>query len=316
MKNETYEQFVEKFELKKTTDDCYTPDNVYNAIADWVCREYGVDKGRFVRPFYPGGDYESFDYKDGDIVVDNPPFSIISKIINFYDKNGIKFFLFAPALTLLSPVSDGYCGISVGASITYENGARVSTSFATNLEDNAARSCPELYEIVTVANKENERKLHRELPKYLYPDNVVTATFLQKLSKYGIEFSVSRDKCKRISALDAQKEQKKGIFGKGLLVSGGVAAEKAAAEKAAAEKENKVCWELSAQEAEVVRMLDNADVVQVVRCEYCGYWDREWKPNSCDGTERYCPMIDLETEPDFFCKYGERKEVSDEPIHP
>ena len=28
MKNETYEEFVEKFKPKKTTDDCYTPPEI------------------------------------------------------------------------------------------------------------------------------------------------------------------------------------------------------------------------------------------------------------------------------------------------
>lgn len=252
-----YEVFLEKFEIKKTTDDCYTPGNIYSVVADWVCREYGVDKNCFVRPFYPGGDYESFQYNDGCIVVDNPPFSIISKIIDFYDKNNIDFFLFAPALTLLSPVSEGYCGISVGASITYDNGAKVSTSFATNLEDNRARSCPELYNLITEANKENERKIHRELPKYEYPNNVVTSTFLQKLSKYGVSFCVPKNQSKRISALDAQREHKKTIFGNGLLVSDRMAFEKAAAEKAAAEKENKICWELSEREKTLVVALND-----------------------------------------------------------
>lgn len=48
-----YEGFVEKFKPKKTTDDCYTPPPVYEAIADWVANEYGVSREDFVRPFYP-----------------------------------------------------------------------------------------------------------------------------------------------------------------------------------------------------------------------------------------------------------------------
>ena len=55
-KFEDYDGFVEKFKPKKTTDDCYTPEIVYNAIADWVANEYNLDKSVFVRPFYPGGD--------------------------------------------------------------------------------------------------------------------------------------------------------------------------------------------------------------------------------------------------------------------
>ena len=34
--NEEYNAFVEKFEPKKTTDDCYTPPAVYDAVADYV----------------------------------------------------------------------------------------------------------------------------------------------------------------------------------------------------------------------------------------------------------------------------------------
>ena len=37
-KGETYEQFVEKFKPRKTTDDCYTPPLVYEAVKGWACR--------------------------------------------------------------------------------------------------------------------------------------------------------------------------------------------------------------------------------------------------------------------------------------
>ena len=253
--DEEYQAFLEKFEAKKTTDDCYTPDNIYDAVKKWCIERYGLRGKKIIRPFYPGGDYQKEDYSGDRVVLDNPPFSILSKIISFYNSRGVKFFLFAPALTLLSPVCEGYCGIAVGASITYENGAKVSTSFATNLESNAAMTSPELYKIITEENKKNERKLHRELPKYDYPDNVITATFLQKLSKYGISFFVPKNESVRISALDMQKESKKTIFGKGLLCSDRVAAEKAAAEKAAAEKIDTNIWELSDREREIVKSL-------------------------------------------------------------
>lgn len=36
--NETYEEFVEKFKPNKTTDDCYTPPEVYKLIKDWVVK--------------------------------------------------------------------------------------------------------------------------------------------------------------------------------------------------------------------------------------------------------------------------------------
>lgn len=32
-KTDTYDEFVDKFRVKKTTDDCYTPDNIYEVVA-------------------------------------------------------------------------------------------------------------------------------------------------------------------------------------------------------------------------------------------------------------------------------------------
>lgn len=58
-------EFEEKFKPKRTTDDCYTPPEMYDAIADWAVSEYGIDRKKIVRPFYPGGDYRSFDYSNG-----------------------------------------------------------------------------------------------------------------------------------------------------------------------------------------------------------------------------------------------------------
>lgn len=53
--SDEYQEFVKKFEQAKTTDDCYTPDGVYDAVADWVAKEYKLDRKKFVRPFFPGG---------------------------------------------------------------------------------------------------------------------------------------------------------------------------------------------------------------------------------------------------------------------
>lgn len=99
---ESYEEFVEKFKPKKTTDDCYTPPAIYEAVKDWAVKEYGIDPDRIVRPFYPGGDYERFEYPKDCVVLDNPPFSILSKILRFYDERSIAYFLFAPTLTIFS----------------------------------------------------------------------------------------------------------------------------------------------------------------------------------------------------------------------
>ncbi len=89
-----YKDFVDKFKPKKTTDDCYTPPLVYEAVKNWACKEYDIDPDKIVRPFYPGGDYESYEYPAGCVVLDNPPFSILANIISFYLERGIAFFLF------------------------------------------------------------------------------------------------------------------------------------------------------------------------------------------------------------------------------
>ena len=255
--NEEYNEFLDKFEIKKTTDDCYTPDNIYELIARHVEEEYGVDRKTFVRPFYPGGDYESEDY-EGKVVVDNPPFSILSSIIDFYTDNGIKFFLFAPGVSTIGySTRENVTCVCAFADITYENGASVKTNFLTNMGNDGivAMSCPKLHDDIEEQNAKNERELHRDLPKYSYPVHVATAAMLGYLSEHGEELKIHRKDAVLIRALDAQKESGKGIYGSGLLLSEKAAAEKAAAEKAAAEKAAAEKFELSEREWGIVRSL-------------------------------------------------------------
>ena len=253
-----YEGFVKKFKPKKTTDDCYTPEIVYNAIADWVANEYHLNKADFVRPFYPGGDYEHFDY-DNKIVVDNPPFSILAQIIKFYSDKVIKFFLFAPTLTLCR--YGDYCTVlPIGVDITYENGATICTSFATNLEPHEirARTPPNLYKAVDEANKINKQKDKKSLPKYSYPMEVVTTAAISPFAKYGIDFVIPRSESVRVPALDAQRPCKKGVFGCGWLVSERVKAEREKAEREKAEREKAIIWQLSEREKAIIEKLNKA----------------------------------------------------------
>lgn len=249
--NPQYDAFVDKFKPKLTTDDCYTPDPVYNAIADWVANEYGVNRADFVRPFWPGGDYQRFNYPDGCVVVDNPPFSIIAQIERFYITRGIKFFIFAPSLTLFSGRDiEDITYVSTYCDIVYENGAKVKTSFATNLDTCIVRSAPTLSKAVKDAATTMRKEKTVELPKYVYPDNIITAAMVGRWSALGIEYRLERKDAVKVSALDAQKLKGKTIFGSGFLISERAAAERAAAERAAA-----VVWELSPREMEIVKGL-------------------------------------------------------------
>lgn len=259
-----YKQFVEKFKPKKTTDDCYTPENVFSAIVQWVVDEYGIDEGKIVRPFWPGGDYENFEYPDDCIVLDNPPFSIITKIVRFYEKNGINYFLFGPTLTLFGARAKST--IIVGEKITYENGAKVNTSFVTSLDDSLIRTAPSLGKVIKEENKANIKA--KSVQKYEYPANVVTAAMCEFLSKNGVDFKVDRKDAAHIRALDSQGTKKGGIFGSGYLLSEKAAAEKVAAEKAAEkasieraaerleeEKAAKKKWKLSDREKQIIAEL-------------------------------------------------------------
>lgn len=129
-KGETYEEFVEKFKPKCTTDDCYTPPEIYEVVLNWAKKHLPIEGREVVRPFYPGGDYQAYNYPENCVVIDNPPFSIFAKICDWYNEHGISFLLFAPGLT---SIRDGYTFIGACAPITYENGANVNTSFVTNI---------------------------------------------------------------------------------------------------------------------------------------------------------------------------------------
>jgi len=261
--SKAYEDFVDKFKPKKTTDDCFTPVKVYECVAEWVTEKYGVERSRMVRPFYPNGDYEAYDYPSDAVVVDNPPFSIITQIVRFYARQRIKFFLFAPSLTCISSevTVETACAIPLGATIPYANGAEVNTGFITNLEsgDVCLKSEPELFKRLEAIADEIRKDTKKQLPKYTYPDHIVTAAIVQQYSKYGVPYAVSRKVCKRIRELHAQQEVGKAIFGGGLLLSDKAAAERAAAERAAAERAAATQWKLSKWELDEVRRLSEND---------------------------------------------------------
>ena len=251
--DEEYQEFLDKFKLKKTTDACYTPPIVYDAVADCVANEYGLSKANFVRPFYPGGDYQKGKYKPSDVVVDNPPFSILAEILNFYKEHGIRFFLFAPTLTLFSSfISSSSSALPCGVVITYANGANVNTSFLTDLEPKTirVRSRPTLYEAVKTANDINLAQMRKSPPKYSYDHHIITAPFIGALSRLGIDFSVPVAESEPISQLDCQKESGKSIYGRGYIVGERVSAEREKAEREKAER-----WELSDREKAIVAKL-------------------------------------------------------------
>ena len=259
-----YDAFLDKFEDKKTTDDCYTPKEVMDIILDYVNKKYSLNGKKIIRPFYPNGDYESIDYTDDMVVIDNPPFSIITKICKYYIKNNVKFFLFCPHLTAFT--SDIDCThIIASADITYENGATIKTAFVSNIfGDIKIIGDADLHQKF----KEIQLRDKINLPKYEYPNNIITVSKVSYCVEKGINLTFDKNDLKHYRGMDAQKNHGKALFGGGFICSDKAAAEaaQAAAEaaqaateakQAAAEakKNNVIIWELSEKEKEIIKSL-------------------------------------------------------------
>lgn len=261
--DEEYNGFIDKFKPKLTTDDCFTPPTVYEAAKAWAVEEYGWHGRPVVRPFYPGGDYQNEKYPKNCVVIDNPPFSIISEIVGFYDDSGIDYFLFAPHLTCLG-IRRAHSRVICAVDVTYENGAKVLTSFVAS-SGATIRASSSLHDKVQAAADEYAKNLTKTFPKYQYPDEVMTATKLALLAQNGQDFEC--DNCVRIAELDAQKETGKAIFGNAYLISSVRAAQAAQAAQAAraaqvaraARAKKCFVWELSDREKDIIKELDEKE---------------------------------------------------------
>ncbi len=235
--SQEYKAFTDKFKPKHTTDDCFTPDNVYAVIRAWALKRYDLPEDvRIIRPFYPGGDYQREEYPEGCVVIDNPPFSIAAQIVDFYQARGIRFFLFANGLTCgnIAWLRKGLTAVCAGTTILYDNGASVQTNFITNMSpDILAESAPDLHDALEAANKTNQHEQAKQVTKLHMPDHIVTAARMNYLAIHGTAWQVKAGDGLFVKRLDSYAA---GIFGGGLLLSDAIAAERAAAERAAAER--------------------------------------------------------------------------------
>lgn len=235
--------------------------NAVDAVAASIMsQEYGIDRGDMVRPFYPGGDCRSGDYAPGRCVADNPPFSILTEIQRSYREHGVRFFPFAPTLTLSSRV-DGVRYVPCGGSVTHGNGAEVGTSFVTNLEtDLIVRTAPALEAAMRQANDGNPSEAKKQLPKYPYPPEAITSAMVARWRLRGVDFRLRREDALRISALDAQRLEGKGIYGSGFLLSENAARDAETAEREAVPADGiGYVWESSERERGIIAGLGKND---------------------------------------------------------
>lgn len=242
-----YESYIAKFaNLPKTTDDTYTPPDVYDAVVDYVRSIYDMTDKVILRPFFPGGDYRNAEYPTDGVVIDNPPFSIFSEICRFYSAHNVPFFLFGPGLTI-GGIFDVCCAVIVSQQIKFENSAVVKCNFATNLlPDIIAITAPSLDKALKACPSQQGPK---PLPKFKYPDVVVSVSDLQTISKGNEPFAVMRKNTRVIRDLD---HHPKGLFGNHLLVSQAVGEAKEQAKEQALQVQH---IPLSEREKRIVAML-------------------------------------------------------------
>ena len=248
--NEEYDEFVDKFKPKLTTDDCYTPPAVYDVVLQWAKEKYHIgEQTTIVRPFFPGGDFERYDYPEDCVVIDNPPFSIMAKIMDWYQEHGIRFVLFCDQRTGASSAvrREGITFISAHADVTYENGATVLTAFVTNMSPELMiHTEPDLkYAIEHIKKKHKEQRLINH-----HPNSVVTARMMA--------ISVVPFEIKRTEIVPFTKCSKtvKDIFGAIGIIGDKKAAELEAAERKAAERKAAETINLEPLDFELIAMLN------------------------------------------------------------
>lgn len=240
-----YEAYVAKFRNKehaKTTDDTYTPPDIYEAVLQYVRTLCPLDDKEILRPFYPGGDYQHAEYPQDGIVIDNPPFSIFTQIVRFYTANHIPFFLFGPGMTIMSVLP--YCtAVIISHSIRFDNGAQININFATNLlpGDILVTTAKQLDRLIALCP--SQLKPHK-LPKYTYPDNLLSVSDLQTIClRKGPDYYVLKSYAHLVRKLDNH-----GLFGHHLIIS-----DKAAK---AAKADNDIKVEFSDREKQIVEKLN------------------------------------------------------------
>lgn len=158
-----------------TADECYTPPKVYDVVLNYAVERYQLQDKHIVRPFIPGGDYQKYVYDKNDVVIDNPPFSMTTKIVNWYIDHNIPFFLFVNGLYGVS-LSRGLHGkatvIVTNSKVSFyhkPDNKFIKLGFVTNIE-------PKNIVIrgdVALNNKLNGLRKKKTLHRYKYPANII-----------------------------------------------------------------------------------------------------------------------------------------------
>ena len=234
-----YESFLAKFaDNPKTTDDCFTPKDVYEAVVKYVATVIDMSDKVVLRPFFPGGDYENAEYPENGVVIDNPPFSLFTKIC------GCKY---------------GCTAVMVDNNIVWDNGAVVRVDFASNLfGDIMAMTAPKLRQMLAACPSQNVKK---SLPSFAYPPEVVRVSDFHVICNGDVEYALHRSEC----AITKKLDRKNRMFGDFFLASTEKGEAKEAARLRAQEvarlrvqeaARNAVTVELSPRERRIIERLN------------------------------------------------------------
>ena len=104
--------------------------------------------------------------------------------------------------------------------------AKVNTGFVTDLGENAIETAPDLSREIRRINDENRKEKAKQVRRFSFPDEVMTAAKGKYLAVHGVRFAVKREDA--VYSSDACGEK---IFGGCFLLSPRAAAERAAAER-------------------------------------------------------------------------------------
>ena len=179
-----YEGYVAKFrtqDLPKTTDETYTPEDVYECVVDYVSTIFPLEGKVVERPFYPGGDYRHYPYQPNGVVIDNPPFSILRQIVDYYLEIGHPFFLFAPEVCSAGYACNGCTVFFMDHDIVFGNGAKINVAFVGNLTPQWGVVCASsLTRAIEAAPSQQPPK--PKLKSYAIPHNMLHFSELSTLA--------------------------------------------------------------------------------------------------------------------------------------
>lgn len=200
----------------KTSDDVFTIPLVYEEVLKYINEKIiPIDSIEIQRPFYPGGDYQkdAETYNEKSVVIDNPPFSISSEILDFYIKNNIKFFIFTNGLTIFHYLNRDVHLLCPYANIEYDNGAKINTCFIHNLLPKGVTIGGELRRRLKNLSKINKK----ERNKYAYPNEVLSVSQSSELAN-RINYDHTVTNYRAVSCLNVNGKQRR-VFCKAMILS-------------------------------------------------------------------------------------------------